>query len=161
MRKLILITAFLLCIQLSAGISVNKNAKSELQTVHKRGGEYPKKVSKLLDRNVRIDFNIIPAEGSNKEIYIITASEKFEIEITQTDENKYHNIEIDGQVRLLDDRKIFIYYQIETHLNVNDSKADKEFDLVSSVILKPGEEIEVTDATGRVFKIKASYLNED
>jgi len=73
MRKLIPITAFLLCIHLSAGIRVNENVKAELQTVYKRGSAYPKKIFKMLDQNVRIDFSIIIEEGSNKENYLITA----------------------------------------------------------------------------------------
>lgn len=123
----------------------------------------PKRVeNKSLDRNVRLDFKIVSQDGKAENFYLITASENYEIEINQQDKSKHFSrLEIQGKVKLLVENRILVNYEFE-YRHHNNSKPDfrKDIKLHSSVILKPGQEIEVGNPSDKILKIKAAYVEK-
>ena len=111
----------------------------------------------VLGRNIRLDFKAVPLEPGDNGIYIITASPEYETSIRLEGVDGKIFFEVSGEVRLLDDGRIFVRYEANTIINSNDQET--EFGFRSSVILKPGQELGVSRMGDKTFMIRASYVD--
>lgn len=119
--------------------------------------EGQKEATKVLGKNIRLDFKAVPLEEGDKGIYIITASPEYETGIRLKGDNGKIVFEVSGKVNLLDDGSIFVRY--DAHTILKDKKGEAEFSVSSGVILKPGQELGVSRMGDKTLMIRASFVD--
>jgi len=156
MKKNLLLVIIIFLMGFSALAQDAPKLKQPRIAPQKRQIEKP--INKNIDKNVRLDFTIISQNGNTEKFYLITASQVYETELRQQDNNNHYSyLEISGKVRLLVQNRIFVAYEFN-YRNQQKNKVGEDITLQSSVILKPGQEIEVANQGNKTLKIKASYL---
>ncbi len=113
----------------------------------------------VFDRNVRLDFKIIPLEGNDRGMFVITAVPEYETSVFFKGEGHAVEVEIEGEIELCDDGRILVFYDAHLAWEGNDGQAN--FHASSGVLLKPGRELEVSRFGEKTLVIKASYVDEE
>lgn len=113
----------------------------------------------IFDRNVRLDFKIVPLEGNDRGMFVITAVPEYETRVSFKREGQEVEVEIEGEIGLRDDGKILVFYNAHMAWEGNDSQAN--FHASSGVLLKPGRELEVSRFGEKTLVIRASYVDEE
>lgn len=116
-----------------------------------------KQSSRILARNVRLDFKAVPLEEGDSGVYIITAAREYSTAVRLQGEEGELEFEVSGEVELLDDGRIFVRLQARALLNGDGEEA--EFNVFSGVILKPGQELGVSRMGDKTLMIRASYVD--
>jgi len=147
MKRLWLCVGILLC-----GITVAAAEADNPAEVEEQEEEL-----EILERNIRLDFKAVPLDPGDKGIYIVTASPDYETSVRHEGNDARIFFEVSGEVKLLDDGRIFVSYEANTIINSNDQET--EFGFRSSVILKPGQELGVSRMGDKTFMIRASYVD--
>ncbi len=109
-------------------------------------------------RNVRLDFKIIPLEGNDRGMFVITAVPEYRTSVAFSGEGHEAEVEIEGEIDLRDDGRIFVFYDAELTWEGNDGRA--HFQASSGVLLHPGKALEVSRFGEKTLVIKASYIDE-
>ncbi len=111
------------------------------------------------DRNVRLDFKIIPLEGNDRGMFVITAVPEYETSVFFKGEGHAVEVEIEGEIGLRDDGRIFVFYDANMAWEGNNAQAN--FHASSGVLLRPGRELEVSRFGEKTLVMKASYVDEE
>ena len=113
----------------------------------------------VFDRNVRLDFKIVPLEGNDRGMFVITAVPEYETGVSFRGEGHEVEVEIEGEIDLRDDGRIFVFYDAHMAWEGNNSQAN--FRASSGVLLRSGRELEVTRFGEKTLVIMASYVDEE
>lgn len=149
MKKLWMVVWVILC---AAGLT----AVAEEHQGHKDGS---RKQEEIFDRNIRLDFNMSPAEENAKPLFVIAASPGFETEINIEGEGGERGFRVEGTIEPLDEGKIYIRFEVEAHLGQDggdhgDTAA--EFFAGTGVVLTLGKEMSVATLGDKTLLIKAT-----
>lgn len=147
MKRLWLFLGILVCAIAVAVVAAATSAEVEDQ----------KEATKVLGRNIRLDFKAVPLEEGDNGIYIITASPEYETSIRLEGDDGKIDFEVSGEVKPLDDGSIFVLY--EAHTILKDKEGEAEFSVSSGVILKPGQELGVSRMGDKTLMIRVSYVD--
>ena len=115
MKRLWLFVGILVCAIAVAAAGADRPAEVEEQ----------KEEFKVLGRNIRLDFKAVPPAEGDKGIYIITATSEYEASIRLEGDDGRIDFEVFGEVKVLDDGRIFVRYKAQTILK--DKKGEAEF----------------------------------
>jgi len=91
-------------------------------------------------------------------LFIITASPEYEVSIRLEGDEEKIAFQVSGEVKLLDDNRIFVRYQAHTILNNKGEEAESSM-CSSGVILKPEQELGVSRIDEKTLIIRASYVD--
>ena len=142
---LVLVTIFALIV--SCTESVSQEASEERIT--------EQEVACELGRNLAVNLVVEPGEDK-KGITIITATERFAVSIEtdiETDkEGKGIKLHLQGQIRLSDDQRILVSYEIRIH-GVG-SQGQFAFKLEGSALLEEGNQVIIAKSKDMVLKLR-------
>jgi len=110
----------------------------------------------ILERTVRLDFKAVPLEDGDEGVYIVTASSQYATAIRLGGDDGALEFEVSGEVRLLDDGRIFVRYEAHTFFEGEDGEA--EFHVASGVVLKSGQELAVSRLGDKTLMIGATFV---
>jgi len=112
--------------------------------------------SKILGRNVRLDFQALPRDEGDNGIYLITATSDYVTSIQLEGDDNDITFKVSGQVQILDDGKIYVGFEAYTQLTGDEGKA--EFYTKSGVILESGQALGVSRIGEKTLMITATYV---
>ena len=145
-HALVLLAAFGLC----AGALFAQEAQSDAP---KGGAVKPV----MLDRNVRLDFEMVPADADNQSLFVVTALSRFKVSVAFKGPEGGMELEASGEIVLRDDGRIFVVH--ETTVTFEGEQSRGHFQVSSGVILRPGEELEVSRMGEKMLVIRAAYVD--
>ena len=123
----------------------------------KSHGEYAHEL-RVLDRNIKLVFQAIPLDPGDTELFIITASPHYEVDVRLEGDDGELFFGVSGEIELTDDGKIFVTYEAHMALSGDDGKA--EFNSGGGAILKPGKPFGVAKIGEKTLVITASYVKD-
>ncbi len=109
----------------------------------------------VLDRNIRLDFRLVPEEENDKPAFIVTAVSTYETSARFKNEDKRVMLSVSGGVEKWEGNKILVLLNVELAFSGDEQEA--EFYVSSGVLLEPGEECEVARMGERTLVVRASY----
>ena len=112
----------------------------------------------MLDRNVRLDFEMVPEEEGAQSVFVVTASSRFEVNVSFKGQGAEMEFEASGEIALRDDGTIFVLHQ--THVEFEGGEGRARFHVSSGVLLKPDEPLEVARMGDRTLVIVAAYIDQ-
>ena len=146
MKKLWLCLGILVCGLPVAAAEADHPAKVQEQ----------KKELRILEKNIRLEFKAVPLGEGDKGTYIITAFPDYQTGIRLQGEDGTIDFAVSGQVKVLEDGRIFVRYDARTL--VTNKKGSANFIARSGVVLRPGEELGVSRMGDKTLMIRASYV---
>jgi hypothetical protein len=148
-----------LCLVLLVSAAVSVYAEDHREE-HEERGEYEEHHDEIeiLERNVRLEFKTVPLEKGDQGVFIITASPEYEIGIRLEGDDGEFSFEASGEIELLDDGRIFVFYEAHTAMRGDDGEL--EFKTRAGVILKPGKQLGVSKIGNKTLMITATYVAE-
>ena len=112
-----------------------------------------------LERNVRLEFKLVPLDEGDQGVVVVVASPDFR---TLT---RYHNDEYEvlfvasGRLDLVDDEHIFLAY--EAHVEFEGDGEEAEFVVTSSILLTPGKSTPAARMGDKTLMITAVYADDE
>ncbi len=114
--------------------------------------------SKIFDKNVRLDVQLLPLEDDDKGTYITTASPEYHAAIHFANDDVEISFKIWGHIRLLDNGKVFVSYS--TFTGFDSVEGEGEFSTSGSVILNAGEPASVAFIGEKTLVLEVSFPDE-
>ena len=111
----------------------------------------------MLDRNVRLDFEMVPADAENQSLFVVTALSRFKVGVEFKGPEGAMEIGASGEIVLRDDGRIFVSHQ--TVVTFEGEQSRGHFQVSSGVIVRPGEHLEVSRMGEKVLVIRATYVD--
>jgi len=150
MRHLVCLgIGILLC---ASGVGAQNEKGAEQQLLAGGSGGF----GKALDRNIRLEFKIVPLEPENRGLWIVVASSVYRASAHFTQENSEIEFSVNGQIMPQDNGKILLGYECSMSLKGQGSGA--QIKLGSSALLVPGVELPVGSVGDKTLVVKASFL---
>lgn len=111
----------------------------------------------FLQRNVKLDFKLLPLGENDHGTYVVTASPAFATNVRYKRPESTIELQTSGNIQLLDDGRVFVTYQM--HLVFEGDAAEATYGVSSSVVLKSGQEQEVANIGEKTLVIRATLLD--
>ena len=145
-HALVLLAVFSLC----AGTLLAQEAQKDAP---KAGKAKPV----MLDRNIRLDFQMVPADADNQSLFVVTALSRFKVNVAFKGPDGEMELGASGEIVLRDDGRIFVVH--ETTVTFEGDQSHGHFRVSSGVILRPGEDLEVSRMGEKMLIIRATYVD--
>lgn len=147
-HALVLLAAIALC----AGALLGQEAQSDAP---KAGAEKPA----MLDKNVRLDFEMVPADAADQSMFVVTALSRFKVSVEFKGPAGGMEFEARGDIVLRDDGRIAVV--CETTVTFEGDQSRGHCHVSCGVILRSGEHLEVSRMGDKVLVIRASYVDQE
>ncbi len=159
-RILVMVVGLLMVVSLViAQEEPGEDFKDEDAEVEEEFEEEDDEEIEVFDRNVRLDFKIVPLEGNDRGMFVVTAVPEYETGVSFRGKGHEVKAEIEGEIALRDDGRIFVFY--DAHMAWEGNGGQANFHASSGVLLRPGRELEVSRFGEKTLVIKASYADEE
>ena len=113
----------------------------------------------MLDRNVRLDFELVPADADDQNVFVVTALSRFKIGVEFKGPGGAIEFETSGEILLRDDGRISVVHN--TRVTFEGEQERGHFHVSSGILLRPGESLEVSRMGEKTLVIRASYVEEE
>ena len=147
MKKALVVLAAVLLV-----LAVGRSDEEVVETVEGREQEI-----EVLDRNVRLDFKLVPEEEDDDPFFIVTAIAGFEMSARFEGEEGRAEFSIGGSVDFVEEDRLLVI--LEAELAFAGEEGEAEFGVVCGVLLVPGEEREVASMGDRTLVVRASFAD--
>jgi hypothetical protein len=117
----------------------------------------PRPKIERLERNVRLDFAVVPLEEGDQGVFLVTASSRYETGVQFKGKDGRVVFEATGTVKILEDDQVFV--TVRAHLFFRGGEGEGNFQIDSSAILKPGKSMEIARMGEKTLVVKASYVD--
>lgn len=152
MRRILVLAAGLLMV-----VSVAMGQEEPFEDIEDEEEEIEE--IETFDRNVRLDFKMVPLEANDKGSFVVTAVPEYETAVSFKGEEGAMEFQVEGEIDLRDDGRIFVFY--DAHLVWEGGEGEAEFHASSGVLLRSGRELEASRFGEKTLVIKASYIDEE
>lgn len=112
--------------------------------------------AQVLERNIRLDFKMVPLEEDDRGVFLVTASSWYQTSTRFEGEGLQIEFEVSGHVRVVDGGRFFVTY--EGHVEFSGEEQEAVFHVDSSALLRPGQELEVASMGEKTLVVCASYV---
>jgi hypothetical protein len=167
-KRLILLSVGLLlvlAVVLPGGLTVSRGAAAEEEAETEEGveleddeDEEEDEEVEQFDRNVRLDFKMVPSDEKDRGAFIIAASPEFEMNVLYRSKQGSIGFNVSGEVLPREDGRIFVRYEAAVAMKGDEGEA--EYVAYSSVLLVPGKKLQASRMGDKTLVITASYLDE-
>jgi hypothetical protein len=113
----------------------------------------------ILERNIRLEFKMVPLEEDDKGVFLVTASSWYHTSTRFEAEGVHVEFKVSGHVRVVEEDRWFITYK--AHVEFSGENEEAEFHVDSSALLTPGQESEVARMGDKTLVISGSYTDEE
>ena len=126
---------------------------------HYEGGDSGTEKVEQLERNVRLEFKLVPLDEGDQASYVLAASPNFRTLTRYQNEEFEVLFEVSGRIDLVDDDRIFLAY--EAHVEFDGDDEEAEMIVSSSVLLKPGKATAAARMGEKTLMVTASYVADE
>jgi len=112
----------------------------------------------VLERTVKLHFQVVPAEKDDKGLLIVTTSSVFASSVALAGEDGEVAFGVSGEVEIWDDESIFLCFDAEIVFESEEGRG--EFTLMTGVKLAPGKELAVGSVGDKNLVVKADYVDK-
>jgi len=109
-----------------------------------------------LDRNVRIEFRLVPAKADDQPLFVVTAQPWYETGVAFHAEQNAMEIRVEGEVALREDQAA-IFVSVEALMKFRGEGQEGVFELSTGVLLEPGKPLTIGQMGDRAFVLQAGY----
>jgi len=113
----------------------------------------------MLDRNVKLEFEMTPADADNQNICIVTALSRFKTRVEFKGPEGEMEFEASGEVVLRDDGRILVIH--ETSVTFEGDQSRGHFHASSGILLKPGQRQVVSRMGEKALVIGVAYVDDE
>jgi|ETNmetMinimDraft_26_1059896.scaffolds.fasta_scaffold36129_3 hypothetical protein len=108
-----------------------------------------------LDRNVRLEFKVVPLENEDREVFLVAASPGFHHRTEYEGEGVRVEFEVSGRIEIRENGHIFLIF--ESALAYEGANESAVFHVESSIVMEPGDTVEVASMGDKNLVIYANY----
>ena len=109
----------------------------------------------VFDRNIRLDFRLVPEEEDDKPTFVVTAIPRYRTMGRYANADGEGMLEISGEVDIREDNQILVV--LEAEMEFRSGEKETGWHVSTGVLLKPGEEFEVARMGEKTLVVRASY----
>ncbi len=124
---------------------------------HEHHDEEHEEELEMLDRNVRLEFQLLPPDEDDHEAFIVTASPWYATHTEFRGEGMELEFHANGIVQIIDDNEFFVTYEVG--VLYQGEEGDAKFHVDSSVRLVEGQAFEVATMGDKTLVIRATYAD--
>lgn len=147
MKKAFVVMAAVLLI-----LAVGRSEEEMGETVEGREDEF-----EVLDRNVRLDFKLVPEEEDDDPFFIVTAISGFQTRARFEGGEQRGERYVGGRVDFVEEDRLLVILEVE--MGIAGEEGEAEFNVTCGVLLTPGEEREVASIGEKTLVVRASFAD--
>lgn len=110
----------------------------------------------ILDRNVRLEFMLVPKEDDDTSMFIITASSWFETSTRYENDDIHFDWSVAGHIRIIDDEELFV--TVEGHMAYTGNGEEAEFRIESSARVVAGRNFKLASMGDKTLLVRATFV---
>jgi hypothetical protein len=118
--------------------------------------EHEEKIQ-ILDRNIRLEFKLLPLEEHDRGVYVITASPWYATRVEFSGEEMEVAFAATGRIETIADDEFFLSYEVSVRFAGDEEEA--EFHVESSARLKVGQAVDAASMGEKTLVIRATYAD--
>ncbi len=112
----------------------------------------------LLERNVRIDFQLLPLEDEDDEVFVVTSVSWFSSHVEFSNEDVRIEFHASGHIEVLDDDEFLIAYEVGVGYATDSEEAEMHAEAAAR--LTPGQPLKAASMGDKTLVISVSYADD-